>query len=412
MSIKSFSRMLNGRVCLNERCSQPLPEGKSSCVRHAFASGRNHDDPLDPHSDDVLAWWERSAPRRRKLETLQASPPGTLVLQLASWELERIRTHMAVNLVELAVAAWRAESASQGWRLPPDGWILQRIRDEHPDIGLQSTHRAPQVPGFEHVTWMDGFIDRAARVLHADRNPAPAPFRPLTERRRTDEDAVSTLSLQDQKNAQVLGDHAEGLHAAKHDNARAAIKEIFAHPQVDTEVPEGMVVFHQIVDPVGMTTIYSAERDRWSFARHMQLEAGDVVRYDHARSATLAAGWLGNLGKTTGDPVGLNSGAPETMLRLELAPMHGLYVGDALCDLAQSHLSAELEVILPGDTIWEVVAVVDAEHPVDWRHGSRDYKRLRTIQMIEIGADDVRSARPLRMTATSAELDALSQDLS
>ncbi|MCG7308324.1 hypothetical protein [Brachybacterium sp. ACRRE] len=64
-------------------------------------------------------------------------------------------------------------------------------------------------------------------------------------------------------------------------------------------------------------------------------------------------------------------------------------------------------MILPAGTFWEVVAVVDAEHPMA-RRDSRDvFTRVRTIQMVEIGVDDLDSAHPIRMTATEAELDAL-----
>lgn len=65
--------------------------------------------------------------------------------------------------------------------------------------------------------------------------------------------------------------------------------------------------------------------------------------------------------------------------------------------------------MLPAWTRWEVVAVVDAEHPVGWRHDFEVYKRLRTIQMVEISADDASVSNTIRMTATSDDLDALTR---
>ncbi|MCG7311357.1 hypothetical protein [Brachybacterium sp. ACRRE] len=175
---------------------------------------------------------------------------------------------------------------------------------------------------------MGDFLDRFARLEHAEQNPPSQPFLPITERRYTDTASVAALAHQDATNAQLLSEHIGALLAAKHDNQRGAIKAVFAHPGTDTTLPRGIVVFHQITNPIGMTTIYSAEKDTWSFTHHMALETGDVVHYDHARSATLEAHWLGNLGKTTRTAVGLNNGAPETVLRLELAPSRGLFFGE------------------------------------------------------------------------------------
>lgn len=406
-----FSRVINGRVCLTEDCTRLLPAERSSCRYHYFTSAAAHPDPLAPYCGDVDEWWEQTSPRRHKLEQLQNSAISRWVRLRARNELSAIRSHMARQLVTRVVADWRGETRRPEWQLPPDGWILARIRQDYPDIELEPNDPAPYTDGFSEASRMDEFLDRKARVDHAASHPYCTPFRPITERRCTDEKRIADLAAQDRRNASVLGDHAEALHAAKHDNYRVALKEVFADPGADTTVPDGVVAFHQIEDPVGMETLYSTEKDRWSFARHMGLRAGDVVRYDHARAATLEADCLRNLGKTKGTPVGLNSGNPETMLRLELAPFRGLYVGDALCELAKSHLSAELELLLPAGTYWKVAAIVDAEHPVGWRHGSKDYKRLRTIQMIEITPAAARATSIQRMTATDEELKALTPRL-
>lgn len=411
MRMNYFSRVINGRVCLTEGCTRLLPADRSSCWRHYFTSAAAHPDPLAPYYGDVDEWWEQTTPRRHKLEELRASASDLLVQQRARDELATIRSLMALQLVGRVAAAWREETCSPEWQLPPDGCILARIQKSHPDIGLESKHPAPHTTGISEAVRMDEFLDRAARMAHADDRPCSAPFRPITERRSTDEKSIAALSEQDRRNASVLGGHTNALHAAKHDNHRTALEAVFADPQADTMIPDGVVAFHQIENPLGMETLYSTEKDQWSFTRHMELTAGGVVRYDHARSATLNAEWLGNLGKTKGVPVGLNSGGPETMLRLELAPRRGLYVGDLLCELAHSHLSAEQELLLPAGTYWEVAAIVDAEHHVGWRHGCKDYKRLRTIQMIEITPADTRDRNVQRMTATNEELRALTARL-
>lgn len=409
MSRNYLSRAINGRVCLAEHCTRLLPEPRLSCRRHYLSSAEIQLDPLAPFRGEVTDWWAATAPRRHKLEALKTSSPDSLARRRAGDELSAIGSRMALLLLPRTVSSWRAETGSPQWQLPPDGWIIKRIRKDYPDIGITPEDRPPEVGGCAETVRMDDWLDCVARQDHASRNRAHAPFRPITERRRKDEETVAAFAKQDAANATLLSGHANGLRSAIHNNQRGAVSKIFKHLGVDTTIPQGTVVFHQIVDPVGMDAISSREKDRWSFRRHMGLTAGDVVRYDHARSATLEARWLGNLGKTMGGLVGLNSCGPETALRLELAPLRGLFLGDLLCEVAQTHLSAELEVVLPAGTHWKVVAVVDAEHPVGWRHGIEVYKRLRTIQMVEISADDASVSNTIRMTATSEELDALTR---
>ncbi|UQN31784.1 hypothetical protein [Brachybacterium kimchii] len=406
--MERLTREFSSRVCLAERCSRLIPSDRSTCRWHSLIAAPQHEDPVAACTDDVVDWWELATPRRDKLEELRTSAHDLVVAQRANAELTWINERMVFQLLDRVVSAWQEETESPRWRLPPDGWILARILADYPAIRVKPDQLAPRIEGCEDAHRFSPCVDRVARLNQEHRHPTRPPFRPITERRRTDDDAVQLLAEQDRRNATRRDQHGERLRSAKVDSQHSALDALFKDPLVETTISSPLVVFHQIGDPLGASMAVPSEKDQWSFARHMALNPGEVVRYDHARATTLHGAWLGNHGKLMKLPEGLNSEETETRVRLELLPRRGLYVGEGLCGLAEApHLTAELELVLPAGTFWEVVSIADAEH--DMGRKREDYMRLRTIQMIEIGEEDVRGRPVTRMTASPDELDALAQ---
>ncbi len=237
MSRNYLSRAINGRVCLAEHCTRLLPEPRLSCRRHYLSSAEIQLDPLAPIRGEVTDWWAATAPRRHKLDALKTSSPDSRARRRAGAELRArgarrarrrrprpaIGSRMALLLLPRTVSSWRAETGSPQWQLPPDGWIIKRIRKDYPDIGITPEDRPQEVGGCAETVRMDDWLDCVARQDHASRNRAHAPFRPITERRRKDEETVAAFAKQDAANATLLSGHATGLHTAIHNNQRAAV---------------------------------------------------------------------------------------------------------------------------------------------------------------------------------------------
>lgn len=398
------------RVCLVERCERL--SGKGVCRVHAIFGGKRQVDPFEVDGGDRGEWQDLVGPRMEKLERIGADAAlSSFVAGQARRELEVLRFQMAIRLVPECVRGWQAESGGAAWRLPPDGWIARHVEREFPDLHLSEVHRVPDSELFRLCIRVPEALDWYARAYFAHAYPVKPPFLPITERRSLDEKSLVKLEKQEAVNLGVLDGVSDALIAYKHDNRRRSAEELFDVPDVDSEIPSGTIVFHQMVNPVGEPNSMRITLSHLAFRRHAALEVGHVVSYDHVRASTLNPSWLHNLGHTWASPVGLNGGEPETALRLELAPLRGIYVGKALSKQIRSHLANEMEVVLPAGTLWRVVGVVDAEHHVDWEHGERRYGRLRTIQMKEIAESAECRAMSIPMTATPAEATARCCDL-
>lgn len=383
---------INSRVCLAPNCRRLVNSEAQNiaCWWHTLLRSKLPNDPYLEDIENTGEWITLARPRMEQLEHIYAAKGVKRRLaSQASRELKILRFLGALSMVPRTVEDWHEEAEHPKWRLPPAGWIYNRIADCAPDLHIQSVYWAPDISILPDLYRTPEALDALARHFHESAQPTKAPFWPITTPRSPDKTALSNLEAQEHNNLPTLIDYAASILDYKHDNNQGAAAKLLGVAGIDLDIPTGTVVFHQIVNPVEEEPSPRVRRSLHSFAQHQALTAGDHVRYNHIRASTVRAEWLSNLGLTWAEPVGLDDDDTETAIRLELAPRRGLYIGSSLCIMAKSHLSMEQEVVLPAGTIWEVVSVVDARHHLDWKYGEPVYRRLRTIQMRELGEQEV-----------------------
>ena len=226
----------------------------------------------------------------------------------------------------------------------------------------------------------------------------------MTERRLVSAKGQKALEQQEIANAAVIERHKSVIRAYKQHERPPAIQNVFDDPEASLDIEDGTVVYHQVRRPDGGTSEFSRlglsdQLAQWAFEQHQSLQIGDIVRYEHTRSATTKIWWFGTLG---GEPRWLNKDVEENGLRLELAPKRGLFLSQKSKPVVDSHLMGENELLLPGDTWWRVVGIGDVVQ-ADSREG--DYnsnERLRGIQMVEVDPESFDQASRVKLlTATS-----------
>lgn len=381
----------NGRVCLAANCRR-LCNG-TTCWLHTIVRMRTEADPYAEISDDVRSWWVSVQPRMVKLERLAADDAlSPIVKQRAIVEASTVRFRLARMLLDSSVQAWHAETGLPSWQLPPAGWIFDHVNREVPDLTLGSKEPIYIEDEINQRDFMlPEVLDRLARKARERNHPSSPPFRPITDPRRAESAWIESLEEQESRNAEALAPLRKALWDYKHDNCHEGLIALFTEPGVDVSVPNNIVTVHQIAVPE--TTETSREHlTNKTFQDHLTLEVGQVLRYDHIRATTLKDDWIMNLGLTFALPEGLDTEGDEAALVLEMVPKTGLYIGKSLSRMIKSHLDTELELVLPPGTWWEIKDIADVEHQAGFKTGgggTPDYRRLRTIRMVEIDRAEV-----------------------
>ncbi|MCF2571111.1 hypothetical protein [Brevibacterium sp. UCMA 11754] len=405
---------MDGRICLVELCIRSTE--KTRCRFHdwaaksrlrAWLAGEEHFDPLTTHDMDISGWWVASQKRMRKLESIRSGDMWSRSSRAAHREINEIRLYAASQLVEPLISQWRSQKGHSAWRLPPDGWLAETMIEQYPYMQLDEVSGVPRDDGdLFPVLSFESWIDSVARQQQEMKSPTPAPFTPVTRRRRVDDDARNLLDEQEIANAGVIERHKSVIHAYKHHERPPEIQDVFDDPEANLDLEDGLVVYHQEMRPCVGTSELSRlslwdQWARWSFDQHQNLQVGDVVRYEHARSATTKTWWFGSvLGR---DPHWLNKEGEENGLRLELAPKRGLFLSERSEPVVKSHLMGENELILPGDTWWQVVGVGDVVQ-ANSRLGDYDSnERLRGIQMVEVNPEDFDQTSNVKLLSAKSD---------
>lgn len=403
---------MDGRICLVEQCTRSTE--KALCRYHewtaksrlrAWLAGEEQFDPLTTHDLDISGWWVASQARMRKLETIWNGDQWRRSNRTAYREINEIRLYAAAQLVEPLVSQWRSQHDHRAWRVPPDGWLATTMVDQYPFMQLEKISITPRDDGdLFPVLSFENWVDSVARKKQEVKSPTPRPFAPVTQRRLVNAEAMKTLEQQEIANASVIERHKSVIHAYKHHERPSAIQDVFDDPEARLDIEDGLVVYHQEMRPYVGTSEFSRlglwdQWALWSFEQHQSLQVGDVVRYEHVRSATTKIWWFGTLG---GEPRWLNKEVEENGLRLELAPKRGLFLSERSKPVVDSHLMGENEVILPGDTWWKVVGIGDVVQANSRDGGYGSHERLRGIQMVEVDPESVDQASKVKLlTATS-----------
>lgn len=390
---------LDSRICLVAAC--PRLTDDTVCWYHHWANNGSlrgllardeQFDPLATHKFEFSEWVQRSQERVIKLEEFSHKDPWTRQNRQAIRELNEIRLFTSSQLIEPLVARWQAQHGVSGWRLPPDGWLGETMIAEFPELDLDQISMVPRDMGpVLQVYSFEQWADFMARKNQEAKSPTPEPFAPVTQRRVVNKAIVDGLRRQEECNANVISRHKDALHAYKHHEQRGTLAEVFDDPDVELDVDPDVVVFHQMRKPWMNSSGFSTwdRRDRlaaWAFEQHLLLSPGDIVRYEHVRSSTTKLWWFGSIHP---NPHWLNSAGEEDGIRLELAPKRGLFLSDKSQGVLETHLGHENELLLPGDTWWEVVGIRDVVQ-ADSRLGEyQSNERLRAIQMKEIEPYDV-----------------------
>lgn len=407
-----------GRVCLVDGCGRLSSDsGAALCKKHHDLSGIQ--DPLltlQRPPGSVPGWKAIAGSRLAQLNHPVRSSfmvRGGHQRSARRWAAPNEKAWIEGLALPHAVAEVLSETHRNGlpsWRVPDSVSLYQTIAqrwpallapphgfgDEGPRLEQKVAHGVHAVLHRADFAELKGTltsaraIDWIARALMETESPTPPPFLPLTSPRTLNREHQQALEEQEAGNLPQLLQHADMVHRLKHARGRRLLTELFADDAIDDRVPEGVVVFHQIGKPQHLDDL----RDRLAATaldRHLTLNEGDIVRYRHVMSATVNTRWHAGLGSES--PRWLTEGGAENAVRLELAPRRGIYVGPAVCDVINSHLGGERELVLPGDTIWRVEGIRDVAQPdvperdqARYRIGSMwtNAGRLRNILMSEI----------------------------
>lgn len=373
----------------------------------AWIAGEEHFDPLTTHDLDISGWWVESQSRMRKLETIWNGEQWSRSNRTAYREMNEIRLYAAAQLVEPLVSQWRSQHGHRAWRLPPDGWLGKTMIEQYPFMQLEKITLVPRDDGPLPAVFSSEFenwVDAQARKNQELKSPTPAPFAPVTQRRMVSATGMETLEQQESTNEAVIERHKSVIHAYKHDEHPPEIQNVFDDPEANLDIEDGTVVYHQMIRPSVGTSAFSRlglgdQWAQWSFGQHQSLQIGDIVRYEHVRSATTKIWWFGTLG---GNPRWLNDDVEENGLRLELAPKRGLFLSQRSKPVVDSHLMGENELLLPGGTWWRVVGIGDVVQAESRGGEYSSNERLRGIQMVEVEPESVDQASRVKLlTATS-----------
>lgn len=363
-----YRKEVHERVCLRNGCRRVSV--KATCWFHRVLSGDNATDPGT--SPDSQFWWESVMPRYRQLQAIADNrriPWRTR--DVASAEQRRLREVAFELWAPVGGQIWRRESHRPEWRLPPDGWLFDRFQKEFPE--LQWSRPVPWSGGDYRDPKISAWMDLRARKLHSIARKAPAPFRPSDEYREEDDEAIIGLRRQQQTNLPVFARYIPVIAAHKAGHGVSGMGVVCSDPDADLRIPPDTVVYHQI----GSSSVSANPQ---ALATHLALEIGDVVYYNHIRCATMKTWWFGSL---YGRPRWLNQDGNETGLRLELAPLRGIYIDEEAGHLVGSGPLHEKEVVLPAGTYWEVLGIADVIN-LDKRQSPHSLDRLRAVQMREI----------------------------
>ncbi|WP_284982296.1 hypothetical protein [Arthrobacter sp. efr-133-TYG-118] len=337
-------------------------------------------------SPELALWWPNAWWRYQQLEHIRVDHSRSWRARDAASDEQRQICDFAVILwIPIGVAAWRKFGNRPSWRLPPDGWLFAQWAKEFPELKLTEWSNPPNTEsgrsfGYRLLPWMDHY----ARQLQATHQRTQAPFLPVDMHRADDENSITKLRKQQRTNLPVFVRHAKAIVNHKTGHSSSGMAGVLADPDVDLEVPSGTVVYHQI----GARTTGPP-----ALAMHLALEVGDVVQYNHIRSATTKIWWFGSLHPT---PRWLNSDGVETGLRLELAPRQGVYIDEQARNVVNIHVLKENELVLPAGTVWEVVGIADVVQSDSRISRFDSFERLRAIQMREIAPSEV-SGRPVKL---------------
>ena len=378
------------RKCLHSGCRRSCLGPR--CWKHARSS--RGIDPLCPESRALLhkEWWPIAQAR---LADLARARIDNMWDRRLSNEVDDIWTLAAPGVVREMVAKWRISVGAPEWRLPPTGYLSRQLREYHPDLQpevLSATGAGASAPRlarfrgeeFIGVSYIHTSIppDLIARDQLEGLYPTQPPFRPITSIRTGHvAEHHRLLSEQEDRNREFFARHSDAILDWTGPSNPSGLARVFADSALDTRVPSGIVVFHQMAPRDARTKL--------SIEQHRGLSAGDVVRYQHARGSTLKAWWFGSLRNGLIPEIDTLEWALPTGigLLLELAPVRGLYV-DAVAGRALNRTLTEKELILPPRSTWRVLAHRDVYFD-DSRDGNRAaISRIHVIQMEEILVDD------------------------
>ena len=390
------------RVCVVSECGRAGIN--AVCWWHRMHQMEQVPDPFELLACGALDARERALDRLAKLREAERTgygrgPRGRRVHRTLQNEIDELSARIRPVIIDELVQKWRQTSEQPTWRLPPERWLEEQF-ENYPDVRLDRTLRS----GSEV-----GALDHEARSRFDDAHPPGIPFLGVLEvRRGVNQKDFDELTVQSDRNT-GLGERA---HAplAKYVGAIAAwtdhsdgnlLAKVFADSAVDSFVPPGVVVHHLL----GMRAEAGsgvAATSTWAVRRHRELEPDDIVQYHHARGATLKSHWFGSLG--IGAQPWITDTAPRPQaIRLELAPLRGLFVGGMSRDEWPEISRPELELILPAGSIWRVVAHRDVVIDDARMDATPKLGRVHTIQMVEIsevpaGAKVIDLTRPIRET--------------
>lgn len=295
------------------------------------------------------------------------------------------------ELVDGQVQRWQQETGTPSWRLPPEGRIYSSLRMTHPTLPLPNGYSAwgYVTPSSDDAADLaapsparfDAY-DYLARQVLERRDPTPAPFQPVTQRRVDDVARRLELEARERANLDLYREHAD-IVGKQRRCGTSQVEQLFADPRALVDLPEGLVVYHQMA-----RRFEHGAKDRITnraFEAHMQLLPGDVVRYEHQRSSTLKVWWFSNINRRQR---WLHEHAGEEgALRLELVPRRGLYISAATAHDLDLGPMDERELILPAGSVWRVVGIRDVVFS-DIRDEKRvTSERIRAVLMVELDPD-------------------------
>lgn len=280
-------------------------------------------------------------------------------------------------------------------------------------------------------------LDYKIREVAEKRDPTPEGFQPITKLREPLFSVGKLFRQMDQKNERVFRKYQSLL--VEHFTHKHVELEPLLNGGINMDLPEGVICWHCVwfdpkpADDDNYNTSPLLFRESSEFYRKMRsLKKGDYIKIDHYFSSTVNSRWAGSNSYPACQPnIGMNdcdcskyadcSDCDNAVLRLELLPQKGVYLGGAAnriaaekCEKAKFH---EGELLIPpidGWRNWKVEGhrdVIFDEHyyepDEEAGDGSStpamrsvcDFKRCHTILLRQVHDSEIPEGnRPLKMT--------------
>lgn len=284
-------------------------------------------------------------------------------------------------------------------RLPYGGWLDNQVYEASEMLGYLAGQSTTE----------SGELGPADIQIRKNLSQPGAPFQDLDVIRRENSGLVDRLRVKEAhvisdligRSDMLLTDVKKAIHQWKYDNHyNAMMIRLLNDPRVQTTFEEGDIFYRQSRcsfpdDNRGWFLEHTRRHREHVTQQVLSLEVGNIAHFTAPIGSTTHTytmdslmykppDWERNPGSSTKSQDALSGDGPwkPHAIKMELAPLKGVYFSEGMQDFIGSHLD-ESEVLHPNDTYWMVKGKNDVAF-ADRRAAYPTIHRSPTLQMVEI----------------------------